>query len=214
MRTALLLSLVSLLAAAGSVSAQVIYSDLGPGGTVLTTSGWLVDGINTGISQGIGATFTPAADATLGSIEVGIGLYNGTGSIDFALTTDGGGFPSSATPLETWSTNLTQNYMDGDLITLDSVNHPSLTAGVSYWLTAFAATPNDGAAWNWNVNETFGNFAFTLDGGSTWLIDNNNLPAFEVLAATATTPTPAALPAGLLLIAGLLCSKRLRKANA
>jgi hypothetical protein len=204
---------MALFAAAGSASATVIYSDFGAGGTFNDINGWTVFGTNTdGGPQAVAGDFTPTANFTLTSITLGFGYQSGTNLFDFALTTDASGIPSSGTPLETWSASNAGAFFSNNTITLDSVLNPTLTAGVTYWITAFPGAADTDGAWNFAGTGATG-FDFSENSGESWTKNAEASPAFEVEGTSAAAvPTPAAFPAGLVLFAGLLCFKRFRKA--
>ena len=87
-----------------SCSAQAVYSDLGSGNS-FSSNFWCVTGYDSygctsSVQQQIAASFTPSATATLGSISLALGYYNGTNEVSIALTSNADGSPG--TTLESW----------------------------------------------------------------------------------------------------------------
>src|SRR5262249_48593365 len=83
---------VLLLFTTGTVRADVIYNNLGPGDTYQTGVGWTL-GLP-GTYQDVGNRFTPAGTSyTLDTIALALGYVTGTNAVDVALMTDAGGLP-------------------------------------------------------------------------------------------------------------------------
>jgi hypothetical protein len=98
-------------------------------------------------------------------------------------------------------------------MTLESVLHPLLTAGDTYWIAIYPGTTDTWGAWDL-TNGVAVDPLYSTDGGSTWISNSGNPPAFSVQGVASGVPTPAALPAGALLLTGLVGCKWLgRKAT-
>ncbi len=90
----------------------------------------------------IAMPFKPNTTAILGRVIVPVYNVFTPNQIRFTLCNDNNGVPGAS--LETWS--LTQlNY--GSLTPFKSVNFPTLTNGVQYWLVASADDPNTQSYW-------------------------------------------------------------------
>jgi PEP-CTERM motif len=97
-----------------------------------------------------GMQFTASDTVNLSTIELAIGkaywdgtTLSGTGKVQ--LCSDFSGAPG--TLLESWTTS-SHSDIGGSLETLDSIIHPQLTAGSSYWLLLTDAPGSDlGGAW-------------------------------------------------------------------
>jgi hypothetical protein len=122
--------------------ADVIYSNLGPGGT-FDTNGWLVGGQ----MQVIAHQFTPAADYTFTDAQLALGVITGTiNTMNVYLMTDFGGFPDEI--LELMIATDIGPFPPSALVTVTSKELPTLGADTPYWIVA--TSPGGNLAWNWN----------------------------------------------------------------
>jgi hypothetical protein len=134
-----------------------------------------------------------------------------------SITEDNGGAPGAV--IESFVVS-PQSCVDlcSDLYTIDSVLHPLLSIGSTYWITWAAASPTcacsapNNTVWM-NDLGTIGNVDQSPDG-STWhsVADDNPpppgyLPAFDVNGTLVTTPEPSS---GVLLFGGLALLGRYR----
>lgn len=101
----------------------------------------------------MGNAFTPAADATVKQIQVGVGDLNfGYGSIEVSLYDDNNGVPGSA--LKSVKVNDVQDYGDCCAPTTARLGEGiPVTAGTQYWVVV-STTPKDVDIYGWNFNTT------------------------------------------------------------
>jgi hypothetical protein len=152
--------------------------------------------------------FVPAQDCTLTHVDFAAAGWVGVENLTFALTNDSGGLPG--TLLESWT------FQDVaaappfpalvPVLSADSILHPVLLQGSTYWIsatTATGSTTGSGGLWFYNELGIFETRLRSQDGGSTWTSYEANTAAFDVLGSTAPEPS------GFLLVAiGLLgCAK-------
>jgi hypothetical protein len=186
-------------ALAGQARADVIFTNLGPGETYDRTGGWAEAGPNA-LNGPVRAAiaFTINTDAAFDSTRLAVGLRGGANEIDIRLYDDAGGHPG--TVLE--STHLSgqmppfRMYDHGHLVTFDSVTHPLLQAGQTYWLLPLAPGDTD-AAWNWTFFTHAGPLAYSLeDEPINWTVVRQMAQGtFEVNG----TPSPVPESSGLVL---------------
>jgi hypothetical protein len=199
------------LLAAGASSADVIFSDLGPGYTFNGTGGLGIDG--PGVTYGpnaAAAEFTATVTATVGRLD--LGLDNNLGPnlpVTVSLWTVNGGVPG--TQLAAWTL---QNIPSVPAVnptnvitTLSNLAGPQLTAGTPYFLSVAPAANTTFMSWNDNITNTVGQVYIQSAGANS--LGARVLPAFDVQ----TVPLPAAtwlLLSGLGALAGLGRWQRLR----
>lgn len=168
-----------------------IFSNLGPGNTYDTTTGWTIgfDGL---LTWQEGMAFVPNNTATLGHIELAVSLVTDPYPLNVQLMTDAGGMPG--TVLESYSFDLAGRLLGSmnPLLTANSTLNPTLIGGDQYWLVASTPDASTSAAWNWSLDD-LGLTAFSTDNGSTWtLTPDTPLGAFAIYP-TGTVPEPGTL---------------------
>ncbi len=171
--------------------ADVIFSNLGPGGTYNNIAGvWVIGNVPGGVST-MGPAFSVSGTYELSSIDLAL-LYDSNaggvnGLVTLSLYTDAGGTPGTA--LESWILSSVPDYgsPNGTLVTLSSGS--LVLSNATYWLIGSASF----GVWDfWMVN---------LDGtdGSVYrngAVYNAMMPAFQV------NGTPIPEPSALILLAG------------
>jgi hypothetical protein len=144
--------------------------------------------------------FTPSSSVTLDTIRFAAGLFTGSSSstaIDVIVTTDSGGVPGTA--LETFSSISVPG--SPTIFTEDSVVHPSLDVGSTYWLVMQTHDPTTSALIGWYFSNPAvpGEESTQFSPGGSWRTPAvTTLPAFEILGASTVTATPE--PASLTLL--------------
>jgi hypothetical protein len=203
---------------AALANAGVIYSNLGPGDSFLT-SGWVV-GMRTtpfgSTSLETAAAFTPASNSIFTGVEIAIDLLGPPGDLTIALMVAG----SSGTPETVLEKFVVPGPMTPSLVSVQSIMHLGFNAGTEYWLDISATST--AAVWLDNNQGATGPVASNQNGqGFVLLTDfagNPPLqPAFRVFSGdslrvfsmgeAADVPEPSnfiLVVAGLLFIAVLL----------
>src|SRR5215831_7905710 len=118
---------------AASANASVIFSNLGPGDSFGTTSGWVVGNRITpfgSTSLEIGAAFTPAADAVFTGADFAAEPFGEAGDLVVALLATG----PSGTPGALLEMFIVPAPMDASPVSVTSVLNPVLNADTEYWL--------------------------------------------------------------------------------
>ncbi len=150
--------------------ADTIFSNLGPGQSYQTNSGYVVTNGSDGF-QGVAVSFTTSSAYLSSTFIIPIYPFVG-GDVSVDLFSNSNGFPGSQlqTTLLTVSSS---GLFSGSLGPLD--------ANTTYWL-AVMPTSDMYVAWNMNsTGDTTTPFVFTPDG-TNWIADccSSTRPAFEV----------------------------------
>jgi hypothetical protein len=189
--------LLAALPGTGRAGPVVVYNTFGePGDTFNTGAGPAVAGSGSVFGYDAQANaFTPSASVTLGQIRFAA-FSSGGLAIDAVLAADSGGAPGAA--LETFSSIAVPNSSSGTIFTENSVSHPSLVAGTTYWLVLQPHDPasNTFASWDQSLPLVAGTNATKLGVGGDWQVHTFGFQnAFDVRGAevTPTVPEPASL---------------------
>jgi len=174
----------------------VVYSNFGPGNSYNMGAVWQVDATN-----GYANQFTATANFTFTDAIIPMIQEQGTNLYQVSLASDSAGSPGAI--LETIDLNGVVTSPQS-LITVTSSLHPTLSAGLSYWLIVSA--PDTGTIGGFYMNSIGdvqnNNFAFsntnTPLGPWTILNAGADRPAFEI-DGTLLSPVPE--PSSLLLAA-------------
>lgn len=162
---------VMTLAAGPLARGDVVYQTEDPFGGVFGL--W---GADVGLCQSVGLRFTPGGDYTLDRLGVWFmsNDFSGQGHplVELTLRTDdinaaGASVPSDVV-LEAWTFNVQAVGWSPVLEVVDSTQHPTLTAGVPYWIVAesLVVCGVDGV---WNMASFGTGFtAFSLGYGQPW----------------------------------------------
>jgi hypothetical protein len=147
-----------------------------------------------------GIGFTPSQTYTFDSTELAISLSSGPNALNAFLMGSSNGLPSGV--LESFDLNGAMSTdRSPSLVTIDSVTHPLLDAGMQYWIVA-AGGPQTFASWQQNVRNDMGP---NVSGPSlTSLVrdpDTNVIEAYQV-DGTTVVPEP---QSWMLTAAGALC---------
>jgi hypothetical protein len=143
--------------------AVVVFNSFGPGNTFTTSTGWGIAGsATTPAYRGQAQFFTPAISGTLSLAELAIGRNSGSaaGLCNFFIAADNRGIPGSV--LESFLNRPITATFGGNYAptALESVTHPVLQAGQTYWLCAEPASTTSLCAWNYNNQGLANGFAF------------------------------------------------------
>ena len=174
------LALSATVAQAGAV---VVFDNFGPGDSYNTSELFTIGGSDSVYEQGF--HFTPSQSVELASIEVAAAHLSRTNSIAFELCNDSSGEPGSL--IEVWSIpNIAAT--PGEILLLGSNVRPSLSAGVNYWLTAYApGAPDSDMGWFKTDHVAPLRRAYSGDGGP-WQIDIRSYPGVFRLTGSSTQP--------------------------
>jgi hypothetical protein len=163
-------------------------------------------GFDVFVGQSVAIAFTPGQDYAFDTVSLWLmsNDYSGAGrQLTISLQTDAGGGPvpvaPSGTALESWAHVTGAVGWTPVLETLNSITHPVLSAGTTYWIVAESSEPAFVdpvwvAAGN-GPQYTMGNIDF--QSGPHWQVGLTGGPPGAVITATAV-PEPAALALGLL----------------
>ena len=206
---------VLMLSTPAITQASPIYSNFDTGFGYEVSTGLVVGNGFDGSYYAQGDTFTPGANATLGTIELALGeLYQGSqvDPITVNLTSDAGNQPGAI--LESFliapgSLGLFGN--NNAPIVLTSGLNPLLLAGTQYWITA-SLPLTSAVAWNFNSTGDISPEALSQDGGA-WFSPSGLTPgAFQVDGRTTAVPEPATTALGL--VAGAFAMIRRRMSGS
>jgi hypothetical protein len=192
-------SLVLVLSTSGAAAASsIVFTNLGPGDTYLTSGGTPVTGptnvflIFTGTDIDRAMGFVPLITSTVDSISLALGLEVGTNALSVALANDSGGLPGAI--LESFHFTGIPAFPASSLLTAASSAHPLLQAGTPYWLVADASS-DTAAVWMFNSIGATGPIASQTNGAGFVLAGpGSTSSAFQVEG----TPVPE--PAAVLLL--------------
>lgn len=202
---AFVLAFVGLAAPAAVRADQVIYSNLGPGGTYFGGAFAVTD------FQSVAAPFTVmgSSNFSLSRIDIALTFFRS----EFPVTTDAtlellnnsGSATPGSTVLSTWNlTNLpnstSTSIQPGQ--TISGITGITLDAGTTYWLAVFAPSGRIDVIDTWDSatsNQSLGTAAISQNAGGMWFPVNGGNLAFDVLG---TPAPPAQEPSSLLLLGG------------
>jgi len=155
--------------AAPAARADIIYETEGPFGGPFGLWGYDVF-----IDQSVGVRITPDQDYTLDRISLWFMNNDGSGQHHALVTitlrddnnSDGVSIPGDAI-YETWQFNVSAVGWDPQLEVMDSQDHPTLEAGVNYWIVAESDSPAmiDGV---WNIAAHGTGFMANTDLDGEW----------------------------------------------
>jgi hypothetical protein len=194
------------LGAATALPAEIIFSDLGPGGSYQSSSGWTIYGTTAPTKTDRASSFVPAGNYTLDSIQAAFTWSFGFNTGDMYLMSDNGGVPG--TILESFHFNNLPHFgvSPTALTTGVSTLHPLLSAGVRYWV-ATSANDDSFLSFNWN-NTGYMGVASRDNGGAWGMSPDLTAGAFLVTATPVPEPTGFALAGLAATLAGFWFAQR------
>ncbi len=191
--------------AAPTLSAGIIFSNLGPGQTYDLANYNIVGNDFAGDNLAQGDTFTPSTTATFGDLQLALSCAaTCPDPFTVALTNDSGS-NSPGTAIESFmvaGTSLGSVGVDNPPIVLNSILLPTLSAGTQYWVTV-ATDLNNTIAWSDNITGDTSDQAVSTDGGSTWFSPSGATPsAYQVDSQNPVSGVPE--PGTLAMLAGIV----------
>jgi hypothetical protein len=191
--------------------ADIVYSTFSPsGGSGFDGStGHGVVGAARGGFQSLAASFTPSANYTLTSFEVGAVFPAVVNSFNFSVVRDNAGLPTGATVASVLGVPLAFSSVAFPApINLFSATG-SLQSGTTYWLVFAPGDPNTEAAW---MNNSIGLISLAFNNGTGWATvppGSNTTPAFRINGSpVVSAPEPCTLALFALGGASILAKRR------
>jgi hypothetical protein len=187
--------------------AGTVYSTFGePGDTFNTGGGTAVAGSGSVFHYDAQAmAFTPSTSVTLDSFRFAFFTSSTGYLIDAIITKDSSGSPGAA--LETFSSITAPKGTAGVILTEDSIMHPELDAGTSYWLVLQPHDPgsSDFGTWNQSLPVAGGGNASRSSPTGAWeAFTFGAQDAFDIQGTPLAVPEPASLTLAGVAAAGLL----------
>ncbi|MGH7139024.1 MAG: choice-of-anchor R domain-containing protein [Pirellulales bacterium] len=180
MRSTLIALLILALVAAGNrpTACAGVIADTLPGYN--PTFGAIVGNIGDGNQYAEAAELTvgPGTSYTLDSIILALGDATPPSVATVTLFANGAGLPSGPS-LETLTAPVASQIPVTDTTTFNSVSHPLLSAGSSYWIVLETGTSNV-ISWQDAAASTPGTSLTSTDNGITWSSDPTFSAAYEV----------------------------------
>jgi hypothetical protein len=131
---------------------DIVFTNLGPGGTFDCCSGFGLKGSSlTPPPYALAAEFVPTADLLFTDAELALSVNLGTASAEVYLMTDASGVPG--TVLEQFTVTGLQPTPSGALFTVDSLLNPELQMGVPYWLAVTPVDASSSVSWRRDLTE-------------------------------------------------------------
>jgi hypothetical protein len=157
--------------------------------------------------QAVAVSFMPSITDNLASLELALVSGGVDGSITVDLANDSSGTPGSMV-LESFIYDVTSS--TPAIVTFNSVLHPLLSSGTTYWVEVFPNDSTTAVGWEYDNENTLGPYVMQTMNGS-WTYDADQYkPSLEV---TGAVPEPSTY--GLTLIgAGVLALMRKRPFSA
>jgi hypothetical protein len=193
MKSATALLVFCLLTATG-VRADTIFSTFGAGQSFdIKSPGWSIGGA---LGGEFAASFAPTQNFTLDTISFAAKLLSGSDPLTVAIATDNASSPGA--PIETF--DVTSLSSTPTVLTVDSISHPLLSAGATYWVVLSTADSTS-ITWYWNDQMFVGVSSFSA---GAWHASGTEVPtpAFDVTGTLASTTIPE--PASIWLLAAAL----------
>ena len=170
----------------GGLFADTIFSTFDPGQSFLTGAIWMIGGQP---PEEIAASFVPAESFSLETIDFAAVSLSGTVTgVDVSLAS---GSSAPGPPIESFVVSAISG--TASVLKVESIAHPQLDAGVTYWLVL---SPLDPASpligWNQNDQGIVGVSARFDDGAWLALGTEVLMPAFDIVGTplVPTVPEP------------------------
>ncbi len=171
-------SVMAVVILAMELNAAPIFNTFGPADTYNLGVGWIIGDSSFLYDQGDRFSFTGPNSYYLDSVELAVGLEQGTNALDVWLMNDDGGKPGSIIESFNFTGAMGGFGANNPLLVGDSVLNPLLTPNTPYWL--IASVPDDGtmAGWNWS-NDISGLHALR-EGIGPWIVNDQTMGAFRI----------------------------------
>lgn len=171
-------ALVVLVALSTPASADIVFSNFGPGNSYDVSSGWVAAGPTAEFdaSSEWAFAFTPSGNFTLTQIDVAISNSEAPISVTLSLDHASGGLPGAT--IESWTITDLPIFGVPPIVvqTVTPVSPVSLVSGTEYWLAASAAGDTIDA---WNFALAGPNAPAALNTGSGWALQTLTPPEFS-----------------------------------
>jgi hypothetical protein len=166
--------------APGRAEAASVFSNLGPGDSYQGTVGFAIASGNS-----VGAAFIPTNTFTFSEAELALSLVSGPNSVTVQLRNEVVvGHPGNILESFTITDQMPPfgAFSSDHLVVANSVLHPTLNAGVEYWITVLPGNPATSAQWYPSEILSSGLVAASSDLGTTWpvVVVLQTLPAFRI----------------------------------
>jgi hypothetical protein len=161
---------------------NLVFSNVGykyPNGLYFCCYGNTISGTASliGSVNWVAMGFTPAADADLKEIDVGVGYVTGTNKVIISLYDDNGGVPGKV--IKKWPVTGLGAFGACCQIEVGRARGISLTAGTPYWVavTTDGADSDTWAAWPFNSTDQINAVPIAVNQGSGWSNAGGEIPA-------------------------------------
>jgi hypothetical protein len=207
------LLLVTALARTERLEAAVIYSNLGPNDSFVTSPGtYPVWFLNSGgfIHRAASFTVPGSQNVQFGSADLGFHLQSGTNAATVQLAANGSGnLPGSV--IETINFSLPAPSANPTIVTATSNTNPTLVAGSTYWIIASVQFPGTMATWGPNNTAALGGNATrtNFQNGQWFSQGPGGVPSLRIKTFEIPEPTTCAVMA-----IGLACLVGMRRRTA
>jgi len=169
---------------AQQAGANLVFSNVGfkyPNGLYFCCYGNTISGSGSviGSTNWVAMGFTPAANADLKEIDVGVGWVTGTNKVIVGLYDDNGGVPGNL--IKKWSGTGLGNFGSCCQMVVGKAKRGSiqLTAGTPYWVavTTDGAGSDTWAAWPFNSTDQINAVPLAVNQGGGWSNAGGEIPA-------------------------------------
>jgi hypothetical protein len=197
-------------------NADVLFSDLGTGGSVYSTGfGAILEGsgASANLTQARPFTVSGSGDFDLTQIDLAVWNEAGTPAFTAAIFSDNAGLPGVS--LGSWTLTGTTYASCCALASQSGISGVTLTGGTTYFMVAGPTVPTSNMDNSWQPNSLGLNAAreASLDGGATWISGGTGVErAFDVLGTAVSASAPE--PRSLLLVGSALAGLIIRQARS
>lgn len=184
------MTFVSILGIAVAANADVLLNTFG----TVTSPGFDVNGsYAVYYAQSVARPFvTSFGSYNLTEIDIALAFFTTDSVLNVNLCADNAGVPGSI--LETFGViNVGGDLSSGSEYVLNSVTHPLLTMGGTYYVTITPGTPGSSGGWNFTNDGHTGPNQWSSNGGITWNSVTELDGAVTVQGALTSVPEPTSL---------------------
>jgi hypothetical protein len=206
--------LLAVILLATPAQAGIIFSSFGPGDSYDPYEGLGIQGANNDFrlpSLSHGFAFTPLSNANLTQIQVAFFGNNDPAISHLSLELHSAdALGNVGALLESFSGLIAPN--DPDILTVDSLLRPTLSAGSRYYLIAIPGDSRALIGWDFSFPQVNGRI-YQDEGGTVTYSDNDALPAARLIGVS-SAPEPSSLVLGSIGLMTVLTWTRLRRAHS